>query len=90
MKVFTGSSNAALAGEIADYLDIDLGRSVLEQFSDGEVHFYIDENVRGEDVFVIQTGAYDRNFHLMELFVMIDAFKRASAERITAVIPYYA
>jgi ribose-phosphate pyrophosphokinase len=63
---------------------------VLEQFSDGEVHFYIDENVRGADVFVIQTGAHDRNFHLMELFVMIDAFKRASAERITAVIPYYA
>ncbi len=90
MKVFTGSSNTALAEEIVDYLDIDLGRSVLEQFSDGEIHFYIDENVRGEDVFVIQTGAYDRNFHLMELFVMIDAFKRASAERITAVIPYYA
>ena len=90
MKVFTGSSNTVLAGEIVDYLGMDLGRSVLEQFSDGEVHFYIDENVRGEDVFVIQTGAHDRNFHLMELFVMIDAFKRASAERITAVIPYYA
>ena len=90
MKVFSGSSNTALAEEIVDYLDIDLGRSVLEQFSDGEVHFYIDENVRGEDVFVIQTGAHDRNFHLMELFIMIDAFKRASAERITAVIPYYA
>ena len=90
MKIFSGSSNKALAKEIVDYLDIDLGRSVLEQFSDGEVHFYIDENVRGEDVFVIQTGARDRNFHLMELFVMIDAFKRASAERITAVMPYYA
>jgi ribose-phosphate pyrophosphokinase len=90
MKIFSGSSNKALAKEIVDYLDIDLGRSVLEQFSDGEVHFYIDENVRGEDVFVIQTGAHDRNFHLMELFVMIDAFKRASAERITAVMPYYA
>ena len=89
MKVFTGSSNPALAKEIVGYLDIDLGRSVLEQFSDGEIHFYIDENVRGEDVFVIQTGALDRNFHLMELFIMIDAFKRASAERITAVIPYY-
>ncbi len=89
MKVFTGSSNPALAKEIVGCMDIDLGRSVLEQFSDGEIHFYIDENVRGEDVFVIQTGAHDRNFHLMELFVMIDAFKRASAERITAVIPYY-
>jgi len=90
MKVFSGSSNGALAREIADYLGIGLGRSVLEQFSDGEVHFYVDENVRAEDVFVIQTGAHDRNFHLMELFIMIDAFKRASAERITAVIPYYA
>ncbi len=89
MKVFSGSSNGALARDIADYLGIELGRSVLEQFSDGEVHFYIDENVRAEDVFVIQTGAHDRNFHLMEMFIMIDAFKRASAERITAVIPYY-
>jgi ribose-phosphate pyrophosphokinase len=89
MKIFSGSSNGALAREIVDYLGIELGRSVLEQFSDGEVHFYIDENVRAEDVFVIQTGAHDRNFHLMEMFIMIDAFKRASAERITAVIPYY-
>ena len=63
MKVFSGSSNTALAQEIVGYLGIDLGKSVLEQFSDGEVHFYIDENVRGEDVFVIQTGAHDRNFH---------------------------
>ena len=90
LKVFSGSSNKALALEVADYLGISLGNSVLERFSDGEIHFYIDENVRGEDVFVIQTGARDRNFHLMELFVMIDAFKRASADRITAVIPYYA
>ena len=90
MKVFSGSSNMVLAQEIVDYLGIGLGKSVLEQFSDGEVHFYIDENVRGEDVFVIQSGAKDRNFHLIELFVMIDALKRASAERITAVIPYYA
>jgi len=78
-----------LAGEIAGYLKIDLGRSVLERFSDGEIHFYIDENVRGEDVFIIQSGSADASFHLMELFLMIDAFKRASAERITAVIPYY-
>jgi len=89
MKIFSGSSNLTLAREISRYLGINLGKSVLEQFSDGEIHFYIDENVRGADVFVIQTGARDRNFHLMELFVMIDAFKRASAERITAVIPYY-
>jgi ribose-phosphate pyrophosphokinase len=90
MKIFTGSSNKALAANIANYLDIGLGKCLLERFSDGEIHFYIDENIRGEDVFVIQSGTYDANFHLLELFIMIDAMKRASAERITAVIPYYA
>jgi ribose-phosphate pyrophosphokinase len=90
MKVFSGSSNKALAGEIAKFLQIDLGRAVLDRFSDQEIHFYIDENVRGEDIFVIQSGSHDANFHLMELFLMIDAFKRASAGRITAVIPYFA
>ena len=90
MKVFSGSSNTALAKEIVKYLQIDLGRCVLDRFSDGEIHFYIDENVRGEDIFVIQSGCTDANFHLMELFIMIDAFKRASAGRITAVIPYFA
>jgi ribose-phosphate pyrophosphokinase len=90
MKLFSGSSNRALAEEVAKYLDIDLGQCVLERFSDGEIHFYIDENVRGEDVFVIQSGVRDANFHLMELFLMIDAFKRSSAERITAVVPYFA
>src|SRR5512136_3362468 len=89
MKVFTGSSNTALAQEIVDYLKIDLGRCVLDRFSDGEIHFYIDENVRGEDVFIIQSGCSDANTHLMELFIMIDAFKRSSAGRITAVIPYF-
>lgn len=89
MKVFSGSSNVALATEIAKHLKISLGKSVLDRFSDGEIHFYIDENVRGVDVFVVQSGSYEANFNLMELFIMIDAFKRASAERITAVIPYY-
>jgi ribose-phosphate pyrophosphokinase len=89
MKVFAGSSNSTLAQEIASFLKIDLGKCVLERFSDGEIHFYIDENIRGEDIFVIQSGSYEANFHLMELFLMIDAFKRASAERITVVIPYY-
>jgi ribose-phosphate pyrophosphokinase len=89
MKVFAGSSNMVLTEQIVNYLDIKVGRFVLEQFSDGEIHFFIDENVRGEDVFVVQSGSFDANFHLMELFVMIDAFKRASAERITAVVPYY-
>jgi ribose-phosphate pyrophosphokinase len=89
MKVFAGSSNQALSREVAAYLGIELGNIVLSQFSDGEIHIYIDENVRGEDVFIIQTGSADSNFHLMELFLMIDAAKRASAERITAVMPYY-
>jgi ribose-phosphate pyrophosphokinase len=89
MKVFAGSSNPALAEEVARYLDIELGKCVLERFSDGEIHFYIDENVRGEDIFIVQTGGEGTNFYLMELFLMIDAFKRASAERITAVVPYY-
>jgi ribose-phosphate pyrophosphokinase len=89
MKVFAGSSNPGLAREIANYLKIDLGKCVLKRFSDGEIHFYIDENVRGEDVFILQSGSYEANVHLMELLLMIDAFKRASAERITAVMPYY-
>lgn len=89
MKVFAGSSNRPLASEIASCLKIDLGKCVLNRFSDGEIHCYIDENVRGEDVFILQTGSSDANFHLMELFLMLDAAKRASAERITAVIPYY-
>jgi ribose-phosphate pyrophosphokinase len=89
MKVFAGSSNLGLAREIAAYLGIGLGKCVLSRFSDGEIHIYIDENVRGEDVFIIQSGSEDANFHLMELFLLIDAAKRASAERITAVMPYY-
>jgi ribose-phosphate pyrophosphokinase len=89
MKIFTGSSNPVLAQEIVRVLKTDLGRCVLERFSDGEIHFYIDENVRGEDVFIVQTGSRDANFHLMELFLMVDAFRRASAGRITVVMPYY-
>lgn len=89
MKVFAGSSNRELAEQVVSYLNIEMGRFVLERFSDGEIHFFVEENVRGEDVYVVQSGSFDANFHLMELFVMIDAFKRASAERITAVVPYY-
>jgi ribose-phosphate pyrophosphokinase len=90
LKIFTGSSNPGLAGEIAAFIGPELGKCKLERFSDGEIHFYIEENVRGEDVYLIQSGVKDANFHMMELFLMIDACKRASAERITAVIPYYA
>ena len=89
MKLFAGSSNLALAREIAGYLKVDLGNCVLSRFSDGEIHIYIDENVRGEDIFIVQSGSADANFHLMELFLMLDAAKRASAHRITAVIPYF-
>ena len=89
MKIFSGSSNPELAREVVSYLKMDLGRCVLERFSDGEIHFYIDENVRGEDIFVVQSGSHDANFHLMELFLMLDAFKRASAHRVTAVLPYF-
>ncbi len=88
-KIFTGSSNPMLAKDIVRYMGTTLGACKLSRFSDGEIRFSIDENVRGEDVYVIQAGAFDVNFHMMELFIMIDAMKRASAERITAVIPYY-
>ncbi|MFQ6083604.1 MAG: ribose-phosphate diphosphokinase [Candidatus Aminicenantia bacterium] len=89
MKIFSGSSNHLLAEEIGRYLNKSLGESVLKTFSDGEIQFQIVENVRGADVFVIQSTSYEVNFHLMELLIMVDAFKRASADRITAVIPYY-
>lgn len=89
MKIFSGSSNRPLAEEICQYLNIPMGEANLGRFSDGEVSFQILENVRGADVFVIQSTCPPVNEHLMELLIMIDAFKRASAERITAVIPYF-
>lgn len=89
LKVFTGSGNPILAQEIADYLDLPLGEMTLSRFADGEVGISIDESVRGEDVFVIQPTSPPVNEHLMELLVIIDAMRRASAARITAVIPYF-
>lgn len=89
MKIFAGSSNPVLAQEIAAYLNVPLGQCVLGRFSDGEIRVYLDESIRGEDVFLIQSGSADVNFHMMELFLMVDACKRASAGRVTAVIPYY-
>ncbi len=88
--VFSGSSNPLLAKEIANHFGKELGQSNLGVFSDGEIRFQSLENVRGADVFVIQSMTEDTNFHIMELLLMADAFKRASARRITAVIPYYA
>ena len=89
LKLFSGSAHPDLAGEISDYLGVTLGRASLKRFSDGEVAFQIDENIRGTDVFVIQPTSTPVDEHLLELCVMIDAFRRSSASRITAVIPYY-
>ncbi|HEX8136118.1 MAG TPA: ribose-phosphate pyrophosphokinase [Pyrinomonadaceae bacterium] len=89
IKVFTGNANRALAEEICHYLSCDPGRAVTERFSDGEYNFQIEENVRGSDIFIVQPTCPPTDANLMELLVMLDAFRRASAERITAVIPYY-
>lgn len=89
LKVFSGSANPHLAQEICWYLDIPLGRVDLGRFPNGEIRVRIEESVRGCDVFVIQPTSPPANDHLMELLIMIDALHRASAERITAVIPFY-
>ncbi|WP_017872680.1 ribose-phosphate diphosphokinase [Candidatus Caldatribacterium saccharofermentans] len=89
LKVFSGSANPYLAQEICWYLDIPLGRVDLGRFPNGEIRVRIEESVRGCDVFVIQPTSPPANDHLMELLIMIDALHRASAERITAVIPFY-
>ena len=88
-KIFSGSANPPLAEEICRYLSARPGQAALGKFSDGEIYFQILENVRGADVFVVQPCSHPVDFHLMELLMMIDAFKRASAWRITAVMPYY-
>ncbi len=88
-KIFSGSANRPLATAIARDLGVPLGESMLGRFSDGEIYFQILENVRGADVFVIQPCCHPVDHHLVELLMMIDAFKRASAWRITAVVPYY-
>jgi ribose-phosphate pyrophosphokinase len=89
MKVFAGSAHPQLAREIAEYLGISLGQARLRRFPDTEVSFQIDENIRGTDVFVVQPTCAPVDEHLMELMIMTDAFRRSSAARITAVIPYY-
>ena len=89
IKVFTCNAHPQLAEEIAKCLGVTLGKSEVLRFSDGEVSVKIDEKVRGTDVFIIQPTSTPANEHLMELLIMIDAMKRASAGRITAVIPYY-
>jgi ribose-phosphate pyrophosphokinase len=89
MKVFSGNANPAMAREICDYLAIPLSKVELRRFSDGEIFVEIGENVRGTDVFIIQPTCPPVNDHLMELVIMADALRRASARRITAVLPYY-
>jgi len=89
LLLFTGNANPELANEIAGCLDMQLGQCIMRQFADGEIYLQIQENVRGGDVFVIQPTCTPVERNLMELLLMIDALKRASAERITAVLPYY-
>jgi len=89
LKIFTGNANPELAEEIASYLGIGLGKAKVSYFSDGEISVAIDESVRGADVFVIQPTCPPANQNVMELLIMIDALKRASARRICAVLPYY-
>jgi ribose-phosphate pyrophosphokinase len=89
IKLFSGNANRKLADDIADVLGISLGDAMVSTFSDGEINVQINENVRGSDVFVIQSTCMPVNNNIMELLLMIDALKRASAKRITAVIPYY-
>ena len=88
-KIFCGNSNPQLAKEICDYLGVPLGSATVNSFPDGESFVRIEENIRGMDVFIIQSTSNPANQNLMELFIMIDAAKRASASRITAVIPFY-
>lgn len=89
IKIFTGNSNPGLAANIAHFLDLPIGRAGVGRFSDGEIQVEIADNVRGRDVFLIQSTCASVNDNLMELLILTDACKRASAGRITAVIPYY-
>ena len=89
MKLLTGNANLPLARDVAAYLEIPLTKASVRRFADEEIFVEIQENVRGEDVFVLQSTGYPANDNLMELLIMIDALKRASAKRITAVIPYF-
>src|ERR687884_296872 len=89
IKLVAGNSNPALAEAIATYLERPLAKAVVRRFADMEIFVEIHENVRGADVFVLQSTSYPANDHLMELLIIIDALRRASARRITAVVPYF-
>src|SRR6187549_3759146 len=89
IKVFTGRANPQLAEKVCDYLEIPLGRGRTELFPDGELIVKIDEDVRGRDCFIVQPTSHPINAHLMELMIWVDCLRRASADRVTAVIPYF-
>jgi len=89
LKIFSGSAHPHLTAEIAEFLGVVPGQARLKRFPDSEVSFQIDENIRGTDVFVVQPTCSPADQHIMELLIMIDAFRRSSASRITAVLPYY-
>ena len=89
ISIFSGNSNPALANKICEYLNLSLGNAQVKTFSDGEIQIEINENVRSKDVYVIQSTCSPVNDHLVELLLMIDAFKRSSAKRVTAVMPYF-
>src|SRR5258708_5079761 len=89
LKVFTGSANRDLAERICKYIGVPLGQATISSFPDGETYVRIEENIRGHDVFIVQPTCPPTNQHLMELLIMVDAARRASADRITAVIPFF-
>ena len=89
LRLFSGSANVPLSQEVARYLGMDLGPMVRKQFADGELYIQIQESIRGCDVYLIQPTCYPVNSHLMELLIMVDACRRASARQVTAVMPYY-
>src|SRR5919108_4753447 len=89
LKVFAGSANRDLAKRICKYIGVPLGQATISSFPDGETYVKIEENIRGHDVFIVQPTSPPTNQHLMELLIMVDAARRASADRITAVIPFF-
>jgi len=89
LKVFTGSANRELAERICRYIGVPLGQATISSFPDGETYVRIEENIRGHDIFIVQPTSPPTNQHLMELLIMVDAARRASADRITAVIPFF-
>src|SRR5881296_1537429 len=89
LKVFTGSANRDLAERICKYIGVPLGQATISSFPDGETYVRIEENIRGHDIFIVQPTSPPTNEHLMELLIMVDAARRASADRITAVIPFF-